>query len=142
MVVEMTSLQGVMGGFYARRSGEEEGVAKAIVEHYMPKSTGDASPSTKPGLVVSLADRLDMLAGLFAAGLAPTGTKDPYAQRRAALGLVQSLITWDIDFDTSEGLKLAAANLPIAMSPEALTGLPGIHYRTVEGLLDRSGFPL
>ncbi len=93
MVVEMTSLQGVMGGYYARRSGEEESVAKAIVEHYLPKSTGDISPATKPGLVVSLADRLDMLAGLFAAGLAPTGTKDPYAQRRAAFGLVQALIS-------------------------------------------------
>ncbi len=140
MVVEMTSLQGVMGGFYARRSGEEEGVAKAIVEHYLPKSTGDASPSGKPGLVVSLADRLDMLAGLFAAGLAPTGTKDPYAQRRAALGLVQSLINWDIDFDTSEGLRLAAANLPIAMSPEVLQACQEFITGRLKGYLTDQGF--
>lgn len=120
MVVEMTSLQGVMGGYYARRSGEEDAVAQAIVEHYLPKTTGDVSPSTKAGLAVSLADRLDMLAGLFAAGLAPTGTKDPYAQRRAALGLVQSLVAWNLNFDINAGLKQAAANLPIAMSTEAL----------------------
>jgi len=140
MVVEMTSLQGVMGGYYARRSGEDEAVAKAIVEHYLPKSTGDASPSAKPGLAVSLADRLDMLAGLFAAGLAPTGTKDPYAQRRAALGLVQSLIAWDLDFDTLEGLKLAAGNLPLAMSPEALQACQDFIAGRLKGCLMDMGF--
>jgi len=140
MVVEMTSLQGVMGGYYARLSGEDEAVAKAIVEHYLPKSTGDVSPSEKTGLAVSLADRLDMLSGLFAAGLAPTGTKDPYAQRRAALGLVQSLIAWDLDFDTLEGLKLAANNLPIAMSPDALTACQEFIAGRLKGYLMDMGF--
>jgi glycyl-tRNA synthetase len=140
MVVEMTSLQGVMGGYYARRSGEEEAVAKAIVEHYLPKSTGEASPSTKAGLAVSLADRLDMLAGLFTAGLAPTGTKDPYAQRRAALGLVQSLIAWDLDFDISAGLKQAAGNLPIAMSPEALQACLDFVIGRLKGYLTDQGY--
>ncbi len=140
MVVEMTSLQGVMGGYYARRSGEEESVAKAIVEHYLPKSTGDISPATKPGLVVSLADRLDMLAGLFAAGLAPTGTKDPYAQRRAAFGLVQALISWDLNFDTRDGLRQAAANLPIPMSSEALVACQDFITGRLKGFLTDQGY--
>ena len=120
MVIEMTSMQGVMGQFYATKSGETEEVAKAIFEHYLPRYTGDQVPASRPGLVVSLADRLDTLAGLFAAGLAPTGTKDPFAQRRAALGLVQMLIFWDLDFDLQEGIKLAASALPFEMRPEDL----------------------
>lgn len=113
MVIEMTSLQGVMGKYYALHSGESAEVAQAIYDHYLPRFTGDSLPSNKVGLVISLADRLDSLAGLFAAGLAPTGTKDPFAQRRAALGLVQSLAGFDLDFDLAEGLSLASQNLPV-----------------------------
>ena len=106
----MTSLQGVVGQFYALRSGETEPVAtNAIFEHYLPRFAGDRVPVSKAGLLVGLADRLDSLAGLFAAGLAPTGTKDPFAQRRAALGLNQNLIEWDLDFDLQQGLDLAAS---------------------------------
>jgi glycyl-tRNA synthetase len=119
MVVEMTSLQGVMGAFYARRSGEPEAVAQAIYEHYLPRYTGDQPPGSLPGLVVGLADRLDSLAGLFAAGLAPSGTRDPFAQRRAALGLVQSLIAWDLDFDLRTALQTAAAVQPVEASAES-----------------------
>lgn len=118
MVVEMTSLQGVMGRFYANHAGEPEAVGKAIYEHYLPRFSGDQMPSTKAGLLVGLADRLDTLSGLFAAGLAPTGTKDPFAQRRAALGLVQILVAWNLEFDLREGLKLAASFLPIKMDQE------------------------
>ncbi|MEN6572557.1 MAG: glycine--tRNA ligase subunit beta [Anaerolineaceae bacterium] len=113
MVIEMTSLQGVMGRYYARHSGEKEEVAQAIYDHYLPRFTGDDAPSSQVGLVIGIADRLDSLAGLFAAGLAPTGTKDPFAQRRAALGLVQSLAAFDLDFDLAEGLALASEQLPI-----------------------------
>ncbi len=113
MVVEMTSLQGVMGRYYALHSGEDPAVAEAIFEHYLPRFAGDAVPKSKAGLLVGLADRLDSLAGLFAAGLAPTGTKDPFAQRRAALGLVGNLIAWDVDFDLRAGLRAAARQLPI-----------------------------
>jgi glycyl-tRNA synthetase len=86
MVVEMTSLQGIMGREYALRSGEAQAVADAIGEQYRPV------PQTKPGLAVALADRLDSLVGLFAADLAPTGTMDPFGMRRAAIGVVQPLI--------------------------------------------------
>ncbi len=118
MVVEMTSLQGIMGRYYALDSGEDPAVAEAISEHYLPRFGGDRSPSTRPGLAVGIADRLDSLSGLFAAGLAPTGNKDPFALRRAALGLVQNLIAWDLDFDVNDGLRAASSNLPIPAGPE------------------------
>jgi glycyl-tRNA synthetase len=118
MVVEMTSLQGVMGRYYALNSGEPKEVAEAIYEHYLPRHAGDITPKTRPGLVVGLADRLDTLTGLFAAGLAPTGSKDPFAQRRAALGLVQNLIVSNIDFDLIAAINEAASLLPVSLHPE------------------------
>jgi glycyl-tRNA synthetase len=118
MVVEMTSLQGVMGRYYAYNSDEPEEVALAIYEHYLPRFTGDLVPHSRVGLIVGLADRLDTLAGLFAAGLAPTGNKDPFAQRRAALGLVQNLIAWNLDFSVPIAFDSAAAHLPLDVSPE------------------------
>ena len=120
MVVEMTSLQGIMGRYYALHSGETPAVAEAISEHYLPRFTGDELPVTKPGLAVGIADRLDSLVGLFAAGLAPTGTKDPFAQRRAAIGLVQLLSTFDLDFDLRKWMQLAAEKLPLDASAESL----------------------
>jgi len=112
MVVEMTSLQGTMGREYALRSGENPAVAEAIAEQYQP------SPATKPGLAVALADRLDSLVGLFASGLAPSGAKDPFGLRRAALGLVQPLIEHNLSFDLRAGLKAAAALEPIPAGDE------------------------
>jgi glycyl-tRNA synthetase len=112
MVVEMTSLQGIMGREYALRSGENQVVADVIGEQYQPV------PQTKPGLAVALADRLDSLVGLFAAGLAPSGTKDPFGLRRAAIGVVQPLIEHDISFDLCAALKSAAALQPIPVSEE------------------------
>ncbi|HSB00750.1 MAG TPA: glycine--tRNA ligase subunit beta, partial [Anaerolineales bacterium] len=93
MVTEMTSLQGIIGREYALRSGEQQDVAEAIGEQYQPV------PKSKVGLAVALTDRIDSLTGLFAAGLAPTGAKDPFGLRRAALGVVQPLIEHGISFD-------------------------------------------
>jgi glycyl-tRNA synthetase len=118
MVVEMTSLQGQMGRYYARHSGESEAVAEAIFEHYWPRFAGDASPESQAGFVVGLADRLDSLTGLFAAGLAPTGNKDPFALRRAALGLVQNLIHWDLDLDLRSVIAVASTKLSIPSNEE------------------------
>jgi glycyl-tRNA synthetase len=138
MVVEMTSLQGTMGRYYALDSGEPEGVALAIFEHYLPRYTGDLTPRTRPGLAVGTADRLDSLAGLFAAGLAPTGNKDPFAQRRAALGLVQNLITWEQDFDLRSALQAAAAHMPVEAGPQVQAAtLDFIIERMRNGLLDQ-----
>ncbi|HCS41089.1 MAG TPA: glycine--tRNA ligase subunit alpha/beta [Anaerolineaceae bacterium] len=149
MVVENTSLQGVMGRYYAKASGENEEVAQALFEHYLPRFMGDAVPSSKVGLVIGLADRLDSLAGLFAAGLAPTGTKDPFAQRRTALGLVQCLSSFDLDFDLKAGLDMASKNMPISVTSESLQASldfivgrlknsltdQGFHYDVVEAVL-------
>jgi glycyl-tRNA synthetase len=121
MVIEMTSLQGQIGRQYALRSGELPAVGDAIFEHYLPRFAGDSTPRSRPALVIGLADRLDSLAGLFAAGLAPTGNKDPFAQRRAALGLVQNLIAWNLDLDVGQVLDAAATHLPIPVSAESLS---------------------
>ena len=87
-VVEFTSLQGVMGGHYARFSGETEAVAQAVTEHYHPRFSGDVVPGNLPGKVVACADKIDTICGIFAAGMGPTGSSDPYALRRAALGVL------------------------------------------------------
>jgi len=115
MVVEMTSLQGVMGGEYARRDGEAPAVAEAIGEQYQ------AVPHTRPGLAVALADRLDSLAGLFAVGLAPSASKDPFGLRRAAIGVVQPLIELEINFDLRSALESAASLEPVPVSDEVQT---------------------
>lgn len=112
MVVELTSLQGTMGAEYARLAGETDAVATAISEHYLPRFAGDQLPATRPGLVLGLANRLDSLAGLFMAGLAPTGSADPHGLRRDALGLVSVLLENELEFPVADGLRAAARLLP------------------------------
>lgn len=107
MVVEMTALQGVMGKYYARHSGESEAVSEGVFDYYLPRSSDDPLPTTKPATVVGLADRLDSIAGLFAVGLTPTGNKDPFALRRTAIGLVSLLLGKNLDFDTRWALQQA-----------------------------------
>lgn len=92
MVKELTELQGVMGGLYARQQGEPEEVWRAIYEHYLPQSMEDPIPSTPDGRILSLADKLDTLRSCFSVGMAPTGSKDPFALRRAAQGVVKLLV--------------------------------------------------
>jgi glycyl-tRNA synthetase beta chain len=88
MVGEFPELQGVMGREYALRSGEKREVAEAIFEHYLPRFAGDRLPATDTGAIVSIADKLDTIAGCFGVGLIPTGAADPYALRRQALGII------------------------------------------------------
>jgi glycyl-tRNA synthetase beta chain len=111
MVKELTELQGVMGGLYAREQGETEEVWRAIYEHYKPESMEDAIPATLTGRVLSLADKLDTLRGCFKIGLAPTGSKDPLALRRAAQGVVKILVEGKLGLRIS---KLAAGDQPLA----------------------------
>jgi len=120
MVVEMTSLQGIMGRYYALKDGERKEVADVLYQHYLPRYAGDSLPGSRAALAVGLADRLDTLAGLFTAGLAPRGAKDPFAQRRAAIGLVQGLMGWEQNFDLRQGLELAAGLLPLPADPQKL----------------------
>lgn len=90
-VVEFTSVQGVMGSYYAAASGETPQVAQAIGQHYQPRFAGDALPDTTVGKLVALADKLDTICGLFAVGQGPTGSSDPFALRRSAIGIVNML---------------------------------------------------
>ena len=90
-VVEFTSVQGVMGSYYAAASGETPQVAQAIADHYRPRFSGDGLPASAVGKVVAMADKLDTICGLFAIGQGPTGSSDPFALRRAAIGIVSIL---------------------------------------------------
>lgn len=101
-VIEFTSVQGVMGSYYAAASGETPQVAQAIGQHYQPRFAGDALPDTTVGKLVALADKLDTICGLFAVGQGPTGSSDPFALRRSAIGIVNML-------ETGLPISLAAA---------------------------------
>jgi len=98
MVKEFTDLQGIVGGLYARHQDEHEAVAKAIYDHYQPLSMEGDIPSTHEGRIVALADKLDTLRGCFAVGLVPTGSKDPFALRRAAQGVVKILVEAKLEY--------------------------------------------
>lgn len=102
MVKEFTDLQGQVGGLYARHQGEPESVAQAIYDHYKPLSMEGEIPSTHEGQLVALADKLDTLRGCFAVGLVPTGSKDPFALRRAAQGVVKILVEAKLNYKLDE----------------------------------------
>jgi len=140
LVIEFTSLQGLMGREYARLSGEEEGVAAAIYEHYLPRSAQDGLPQTKPGLALGLANRLDSLAGLFAVGLAPTGSADPYQLRRDALGLVQNLIAHERLLALRPLLAQTAALLPVEVPDSVLVDVAAFVTERLRGWLRDRGY--
>lgn len=105
MVFEFPELQGVMGREYARLSGEDPRVALAIFEHYLPRFAEDKLPQSKPGLVVALADRLDLLVGAFSVGAIPTGSEDPYGLRRAAHGIIRIILENKLDLLLDEAIE-------------------------------------
>ena len=107
MVGEFPELQGRMGCEYARRDGEPEAVAAAIGEVYLPRFAEDAIPATPAGRAVAVADKLDTLTGIFGIGQAPSGDKDPYALRRAALGVLRIIIEAGLDLDLDEMIEAA-----------------------------------
>ncbi len=111
MVFEFTELQGTMGRHYARHDGEPQAVAQAIEDQYRPAHAGDKLPEGAIGQALALAEKLDTLVGIFAIGQRPSGTKDPFALRRAALGVVRILIERGLELDLHELLALAAAGL-------------------------------
>jgi glycyl-tRNA synthetase beta chain len=102
MVGEFPKLQGIMGKVYAERSGEKDEVALAISEHYLPTAAGGALPSSHPGAILSIADKLDTLVGCFGVGLIPTGTADPYALRRHTLGIINILLDRKYDLPLTD----------------------------------------
>lgn len=119
MVGEFPELQGVMGRYYALEDGEDSAVARAIGSHYRPRSGSDELPKTAEGLALALADRLDTLLGIFAAGLKPRGSRDPFALRRAALGVVRILAESGAAITLGEALKAAAQTFPDSLGIDA-----------------------
>ncbi len=109
MVLEFDDLQGLMGRYYALHDGESSDVAEALFEQYLPRFAGDRLPDSKTGVTLALADRIDTLVGIFGIGQVPTGSKDPFALRRASLGVLRLLVEKAIDLDLREVLQQAAA---------------------------------
>jgi glycyl-tRNA synthetase beta chain len=118
MVQEFPELQGIMGRYYALHDQESPEVAQALEEHYLPRFAGDRLPATATGRIVALADRLDTLTGIFAIGQAPSGAKDPFALRRAALGVLRILIEGELDLDLLKLLERSAASFDVAIRAE------------------------
>jgi glycyl-tRNA synthetase beta chain len=112
MVGEFPELQGVMGRYYALHQGEGEAVAQALDSYYQPRFAGDAIAADEVGQVLSAAERLDTLAGIFAVGMKPSGNKDPFALRRAALGLARTLVEAGLELDLRASFAEALELLP------------------------------
>lgn len=108
MVFEFPGLQGIMGRYYAEKSNEDPCVSHALEEQYLPRFAGDDLPASACGKVLAIADRIDTLVGIFGIGLRPTGTRDPYALRRASIAVLRLMIETSIDLDLRELLKFAA----------------------------------
>jgi glycyl-tRNA synthetase beta chain len=119
MVGEFPELQGIMGRYYAMLDAEAQEVADAIREHYLPRGAGDALPSTHAGMALALADKLDTLAGIFAIGGRPSGTRDPFGLRRAAIGVLRLLIERRLDLDLRAFIERAVALQPLTAARTA-----------------------
>lgn len=131
MVYEFTDLQGVMGYHYALHDGEHNDVALAMNEQYMPRFAGDELPQSGPGIAIAIADRLDTLTGLFGINQPPTGSKDPFALRRAALGVLRIMVERGLDLDLRELISVAAD------SHKDLPGRDGLEDKVLDFMLDR-----
>ncbi|MEO0364060.1 MAG: glycine--tRNA ligase subunit beta [Pseudomonadota bacterium] len=125
MVGEFPELQGIMGAYYAAADGESEAVVTAVREFYQPRFAGDAIAGSNIGRVLALADKLDTLAGIFAIGKRPTGNRDPFGLRRAALGVIRTIIEGELEFDLVAALQVAVEQQPVDVSshPELVDDL-------------------
>lgn len=131
MVFEFTELQGLMGYYYAKHDGEDNEVALALNEQYLPRFSGDELPSTKTGMALALADRIDTITGLFAINQPPTGSKDPFALRRQSLGVLRIIIEHSLDLDLAQLVQLAASNYP------ELPGSANVTEQVIDFMLER-----
>lgn len=143
VVKEFTSLEGIMGGIYARLEGYPDEVWKAIYDQYLPAGTDDSLPRTRGGLAVGLADRLDTLVGLFGAGHQPTGSKDPFGLRRCAQGAVrialEGRLSIDLDLLAAKAVRLYGDRLALS-GDEVLERVRPFLRDRVRFLLGREGF--
>jgi glycyl-tRNA synthetase beta chain len=129
MVGEFPELQGTMGRYYAEAQGEPQELALAIEEHYKPRFAGDTLPTTKTGQAVALADKIDTLVGIFAIEQRPTGTKDPFGLRRAALGMLRIVLEGRLELDLMQLVEESAAMQPVQR--------PGVAEEVNEFITDR-----
>ncbi|MEX1196459.1 MAG: glycine--tRNA ligase subunit beta [Pseudohongiellaceae bacterium] len=134
MVSEFADLQGIMGSYYARNDGEPEDVAAALNEQYMPRFSGDRLPDTLTGAALAIAEKLDTITGLFAIDQPPTGSKDPFALRRAALGVLRIIIGKELDLDLRVSIRAAVDALPETVLE---AGREQIAERVFDFMLDR-----
>ena len=139
MVGEFPELQGTMGRYYAQHDGETALVAAAIEQHYWPRFAGDALPESPVAAAVALADRLDSLAGMFGIGQQPTGDKDPFGLRRAALGIIRIVLEKGLALDLSKLVNLAYEYLPRDIG-RAHTEVRGFIKERLAGYLRESGY--
>ena len=140
MVREFTELQGIVGGLYAKVQGEHEDVSDAIYDHYRPVGLGDPIPRNVTGAIVAIADKLDTLVGCFAVGLVPTGSSDPYALRRAALGIVKIILERKLRFSFAETVAAASRGLT-AYAPK-LEVSAAAEKQVIDFLVDRARYVL
>lgn len=142
MVGEFPELQGIMGRYYAAKSGEHNEVALAIGDHYLPAYSGDRLPTQAVGKVVALADRLDTLTGIFATGLKPSGNKDPFALRRAALGLIRILLDGELNIELDRTLAIAALAVQeqLPVTPQILLELRRFILERLKHYLREQGY--
>src|SRR5208282_5505276 len=140
MVREFTELQGVVGGLYARAQGESEDVADAVYEHYLPVGLDDPIPRNLTGCAVALADKFDSIVGCFSVGVIPTGSSDPYALRRAALGIVKIIL--DRKLPMSLSLTIGAASKALLTHPPKKVMTPEQEAQVLEFILDRARYVL
>ena len=144
MVGEFPELQGIMGRYYAEADGEASSVCRAIEQHYWPRFAGDALPTGDASIAVALADRLDTLVGMFSIGQVPTGDKDPFGLRRAALGVVRILMETDppINADLSQLIAIAAAKLSVPQDRQAalVANVRGFVRERLANLMKERGY--
>lgn len=140
MVGEFPELQGVMGAYYAAADGEDSRVAAAIRDHYLPRGAGDALPADPVGVAVALADKLDTLAGIFGIGQKPSGTKDPFALRRAAIGVLRIILERQLDLDLGELVGKAVSAQPVTTKDTANEVLAYLQERMRSHYLE-AGYP-
>ncbi|MDB2409243.1 glycine--tRNA ligase subunit beta [Pseudomonadales bacterium] len=131
MVLEFDKMQGTAGGYYAANEGLSDEVANAIKSHYLPKFAGDSVPQSNTACAVALADRLDTLTGIFGIGQEPSGSKDPFALRRASIGILQIILQNELTLNIDEWISRATAQHAAVKDPEATTA------RVVDYLFDR-----
>ena len=134
MVGEFDDLQGTMGRYYAIHDGEDPEVANALFEQYLPRFAGDIIPTTRTGITLAIADRLDTLVGIFGIGQPPSGSKDPFALRRASLGVLRIIVEHNIDIDLKVALDLALAQLDASALVESADH---INKQVLTYMLDR-----